>query len=238
MKKIFFLAWIMSTTLFSCAQKTIVNDDNAQPRTINASFHAIKVSGGIDVFLSQYQTESVAVSASEDKYIDAIKTVVENGVLKIYNQGSSGWNFGNKNLKVYVSFKNLDLLQATGASEVIAAGNITVPVLKLDLSGASNFKGTLYIADLTLKLSGASDVKINGNATNVFIESSGASDVKAYGLIVENCTAKASGASDINITVNKEMIVTASGASDVFYKGNCAIKSISSSGASTISKKN
>lgn len=237
MKKIILLACIISSTILVSAQKTIVKDANAEPRTINASFHAIKVSGGIDVFLSQYQTESVAVSAAEDKYIDAIKTVVENGVLKIYTEGMSGWNTGNRKMKVYISFKNLDQLQANGASDVTVAGNISVPALRLDLSGASNFKGALFVTDLTLKLSGASDVKLNGTATNVEIESSGASDVKAYDLVAENCTAKASGASDINITVNKEMNVTASGASDVFYKGTCTIKSIKSSGASTVSRR-
>jgi hypothetical protein len=237
MKKIIFLACIISTSLFSCAQKTIVKDANAEPRTLQASFHAIKVSGGIDLYLSQYETESIAVSAAEDKYIDAIKTVVENGVLKIYYEGTSGWNMGNRKMKAYVSFKNLNQVQASGASDVTVAGSISVPVLRLDLSGASDFKGALNITDLTLKISGASDVKVNGSATNIIIESSGASDVKAYDLITENCTAKASGASDINITVNKEMNVTASGASDVFYKGTCVIKSISSSGASTVSRK-
>ncbi len=237
MKKIIFLAWIVSTTLVSCAQKTIVNDENAQPRTLQSSFHAIKVSGGIDVYLSQYQRESLAVSASNDKYLDDIKTEVDNGVLKIYYEGPSGWNMGNKKLKVYVSFKKLDHIQASGACDVTAAGNISVPVLRLELSGASNFKGALFTTDLTLKLSGASDVKITGTTTNIGIETSGASDVKAYELVAENCTAKASGASDINITVNKEMTIIASGASDVFYKGTCVVRSVSSSGASTVSRR-
>jgi len=237
MKKVFFIIVVLLTCSVTNAQKTIVNDANATVRSLTESFHAIKVSGGIDLYLSQYETESIAVSAADDKYKNDIKTVVDNGVLKIYYEGNN-WSWGgNKKLKVYVSFKNMDRLQASGACDVHVAGNITVPDLSINMSGACNFKGAVFATNLSLNLNGASDVKISGTATSIKIESSGASDVKGYDLITENCTVKASGASDVNITVNKEMIVSASGASDIFYKGNCVIKEIRSSGASTIAKK-
>ena len=237
MKKVLFIIMALLTYSVSNAQKTIVNDPNAEVRSINASFNAIKISGGINLYLSQYETESIAVSASEDKYKNDIKTVVENGVLRIYYDGNNWSGSGNKKLKVYVSFKNLDRLQASGACDVHVAGNITVPDFSISMSGASSFKGAVFVTNLSLDLSGASDAKISGAAVSIKIESSGASDVKGYDLITENCTVKASGASDVNITVNKEMNVTASGASDIFYKGNCVIKEIRSSGASTIARK-
>ena len=237
MKKVFVVIMALLTYSVSNAQKTIVNDANAAIRTLNESFHSIKISGGIDLYLSQYETESIAVSASADKYKNDIKTVVENGVLRIYFDGNNWGGGGNKKLKVYVSFKNLDHVQASGACDVQVAGSITVPDLSLSMSGASDFKGAVSVNKLSLNLSGASDAKISGTAATVNIESSGASDVKGYELITENCTVRASGASDVNITVNKEMTVTASGASDIFYKGNCVIKEIHSSGASTVAKK-
>lgn len=237
MKKLFFILIAFMTGSVINAQKIIVNDANAEVRSLNSSFHAIKVSGGIDLYLSQYETESIAVSASEDKYKQEIKTVVENGVLRIFFDGSNWSGSGNKKLKAYVSFKNLDHLQASGASDVFVAGSITVPNLNMTMSGASDFKGAVSVSSLSLDLSGASDAKISGSANLISIESSGASDVKGYDLVTESCTVKASGASDVNITVNKELNVTASGASDVFYKGSGVIKEIKSSGASTVAKK-
>lgn len=219
------------------AQQTIVNDANAQQRQLTGSFTAIKVSGGIDLYISQSATEALAVSASEQKYIDDIKTVVENGVLRIYYDSKIRWTKGNKKLKVYLSFKNIERLEANGSSDVHVAGIIAVPSLSLDMNGASNFKGAVNVTNLTMELSGASDARISGTATNVTIQSSGASDLKGYDLVTENCTARASGASDINITVNKELNVHASGASDVYYKGAGVIKDIHSSGASTVAKK-
>ena len=228
---------LLLTVSLVFGQQTVISDANAEKRILNGSFTAIKVSGGIDLFLSQYETESVAVSASELKYRANIKTAIENGTLKIYYEGDKLWHMGKMKLKAYVSFKNLQKLSASGACNVAVTGTITVPALSLDCSGASDFKGMVKVDQLTMELSGASDAKIGGYAATVSIESSGASDVKGYDLVTENCTAKASGASDINITVNQELNVQASGASDIYYKGDAVVRDMHSSGASSIAKK-
>jgi hypothetical protein len=237
MKNIILSAVFFLAAFVSNAQQTVVNDANAEKRQFSGSFTAIKVSGGIDLYLSQSAEEALAISAVEQEYRDNIKTVIESGTLNIYYESKKGWGKGDKKLKVYIAFKNLERLQASGASDIRVAGSIAVPSLSIDMSGASDFKGSVTVNTLTVELSGASDARIDGTATNVTIESSGASDIKAYDLITENCTAKATGASDINITVNKELNVHASGASDIFYKGTCVIKDLHTSGASTVAKK-
>ena len=237
MKKYFLcvLSLIFFTGAF--AQKTFVTDANAEVRNLSGSFNNITVSGGIDLYLSQYDNETVAVSASSDEYIRNIKTIVENNSLRIFYDGGKGWNSGNKKLKVYISFKRLERLVASGACDVQVAGVIQLPAFKLELTGASSFKGVVKVDNLSMELSGASDVKASGFASTVYIQSSGASDVKGYDLVADVCTAKASGASDINITVNKELNSSASGASDIYYKGDAVIKKMNSSGASSIVKK-
>jgi hypothetical protein len=235
MKKLF-LSIIILVAGVATAQKAVINDPNAEARTINGSFTTIKISGGIDLYLSQYQTESVAVSASSEKYRENIKTVVENNILKIYYDGGNNWT-GNKKLKAYVSFKTLEMLEASGACDVDVAGVINVASLNLTMTGASDFKGAVKVNNLSIQLTGASDVKISGTATNLSVQSSGASDVKGFDLVTETCTAKASGASDINITVNKELNAHASGASDISYKGNAVLKDKQSSGASSVTKR-
>jgi hypothetical protein len=219
------------------AQKTIINDPNAEVRTLGGSFNKITVSGGIDLYLSQYDKESVAVSASSEQHRQNIKTEVENNTLKIYYDDGRQWNSGNKHLKAYVSFKTLEMLKASGASDVVVDGFIESGSLALHMSGASDFKGGVKVKELSMELSGSSDVKINGSATTVSIQSSGASDVKGYDLVTELCTAKASGASDINITVNKEINANASGASDIYYRGDAVIKDMHTSGASSVEKR-
>ena len=62
MKKLF-LSLITFIAVAAFAQdKTVVADANAQKRTLNASFTGISVSDGVDLYLTQGNEESVAVS--------------------------------------------------------------------------------------------------------------------------------------------------------------------------------
>lgn len=239
MKKILLFMLVAVASIVARAQNDVIVDPNAEVRTLNASFTAIKVSGGIDLYLSQSDNEAVAVSASEDKFIKRLHTIVENGVLKIYmeDQGFLHISTKDRKLKAYVSFKDINKLDVVGAASIHVSGTIAVNVLHLSCSGASSFKGNVKVNDLEMGLSGASDIKIGGTAHSVNIESSGASDVKGIDLSTDMCTAKASGASDIEITVNKELNAHASGASSIRYKGDGGIKDMHSSGASSISRK-
>lgn len=212
-------------------------DPNATMRTLTKSFSKIKVSNGIDIYLSQADAESIAVSASDDKYLEKLVTVVEGDQLKIYYDHNGSWTPSDKKLKVYIAFKKIDELEASGSSDVVVAGTLTAEDLKLKLSGSSDFKGNVKAGKLIIDLSGSSDVNISGTASILNLENSGASDLKGYDLAVDVCHAKSSGASDVRITVNKEISVEASGASDVYYRGGALVKSLKSSGSSTVAKR-
>ena len=239
MKKIVLMFLMACLSLAGKSQKEMVNDPNASVRSVSGDFEKIKISGGIDLFLSQSNEIAIAVSASEKNFKDAIRTEVINGTLHIFYDGEKTWStLKNKKLRVYVSFKELQNIEASGACDVQVAGVIVVPSLSLKLSGSGDFRGALKVNELNIELSGASDVTIKGSASIISIESTGASDVKGYDFVADYCTAKASGASDVNITVNKEITATASGASDISYKGDAVIKEMHTSGASSVSKKN
>jgi putative autotransporter adhesin-like protein len=238
MKKLILILVCVVSLIHVSAQKTIINDPNAQVRTVG-SFHAIEVSNSIDLYLSQGNEEAVAVSAKDPKHISQIITVVEDGVLKIklVNTGRIIWNTGNQQLKAYVSFKTLDKLSASGSSDVYVDGAISSDNLSIHLSGSSDFKGSVKVNELSMDQSGSSDATISGHANNLTVHISGASDIKGYDLVVDNCTAHASGSSDLNITVNKELNAQASGSSDIYYRGSAVIKDLHSSGSSSVSKK-
>ena len=167
MKKFFLSLFIAVIGISAISQKTI-NDPNVDKRNVSG-YHAIEVSGGIDLFLSQGQ-ESVAVSASEIKFREKIKTEVNNGVLKIWYDNNSSLNldWGNRKLKAYVSFKNLDQLGASGGSDILVDGAINVNTLSLGISGGSDFEGKVQTNELKVKASGGSDVDISGITKTFF----------------------------------------------------------------------
>lgn len=236
MKKIFLMLVIVCVAFAAKAQNDIVVDPNASIRDVTGHFDAIKVSGGIDLYLSQSDNVAVAVSAANENYKEGIKTVVEDGTLRIFYEGEKGWAKKDRKLRAYVSLSDIKKIEASGACDVIVAGSVTSTSLVLQMSGACDFKGMVKVNMLDINLSGASDAKISGTATTVNIKSSGASDVKAFGLVTDICNAKISGASDVSITINNELTASATGASDIKYKGNAVIKEKHSSGASSISK--
>jgi hypothetical protein len=214
MKKLSILLLLACSFSAIVAQKTI-SDPNVEKRNVSG-YHGISVGGGIDLYLSQ-GNESVAVSASDTKFRDLIKTEVKDGVLMIWYDHKNGERTrSDKHLKAYVSFKTLDNLRGSGGSDIDVDGTIKTNTLKLDISGGSDFDGKIEANDLAVTASGGSDVKISGGVKKLDID--------------------ASGGSDIEITVNKELNAEASGSSDISYKGSAVVKGIKTSGSSSINK--
>lgn len=236
MQKIFLSLLIMFGVLGASAQN-VVHDANAQVRNVG-SFNQIRVSSAISLYLSQGNTQAVAVSSEDDKITERIITEVKNGVLKIYveNGAWNGWNWGNKHLKAYVTFTTLEMLDASGASNVQLTDPINIGNFKLELSGASNMQGVIKGSDLNFEINGASNCKVNVTGNSFTLSQSGASNFKG-----DVSTSKAnfdlSGASvtDADGTA-ADLIVSASGASN--FKGadlkveNCKIEATGASSAS------
>lgn len=222
--------------------QTVIQDPNAQLRAVKG-YHGIRVSNAIDVYLSQGQDEKVVVSARDQDVRNKVETSVVDGILIIrLEQPQKWWKWwGSRNQKVkaYVSYTTLDEIGASGASNVYVDGVISGDRLSLGLSGASDFKGAVKVNTLTIHQSGASDSHITGQVSGTAtIDLSGASDVKGYDLVVEQCSARASGASDVQITVNKQLDAFCSGASGVYYKGPGMIRESHTSGASNVGHTN
>lgn len=239
MKKILFLLAVTTFCVNSYTQKT-VNDTNAERRPLSG-FHSINIANAFDVYINQGNEEAVAISGASSEIRDRIKTSVENGVLIIrFDDDKKFWKLFNSDkqkLKAYISVKKLDKLTVSGACDVFMEEGISSDNLTINFSGASDLKGKVDAKNLTVDLSGASDITLSGNAANLKVETSGASDFKGYDLVTNYCDAKASGASSVFITVNKELNATASGASDVKFKGEGLIRNIKTSGASSVTRR-
>ena len=239
MKKISLLLMSIMLSAGLLAQKTI-NDPNAEARD-HKDFHAIKISNAFEVYISQGNEDAVAISASSAEYKQKIITEVRNGVLIIRFDNDKkfwkGWNSNKHKLKAYISIKKIDALNVSGACNVYFEDGLSAEGLSVDLSGASDMKGKIEAKTLKVDISGASSATISGNAATLAVEASGASDFKGFDLITNFCDAKASGASSVNITVNKELNADASGASSVRFKGEGLIRDIKTSGASNVTRK-
>jgi len=261
MKKILFALLLLAGFVVNAQEKTsIVYDENAQLRKV-PSFTAISVSSAIDLYLTQSNKNEVAVSATNDEIRDHIITEVVGGTLIIRLGDKGSWmswrKWGNYKTKAYVSIKDIDALTASGASNVHLVNTIESPKIRIKLSGASDFKGNIKAGVLMYQLTGASDYKgevsansididgsgassieLIGKVDDLAIEVSGASTAKLYNLTAKGAILRASGASNIGVTVTEILRASSTGASDINYKGNPNVKESNTSGASNIRRRN
>lgn len=194
------------------------------------NFTSIGISSGIDLYLTQGNSEGVMVKADSETLKDVV--VEQNGSdIRIKFKDGIKWSgmFKNRVIKAYVNYKTLNEIAASGGSDVFTQNQIKTDKLAIRASGGSDVKLTLASNDLTVQSSGGSDISLKGKATNMTIQSSGGSDVNAFELVTDYAKVQASGGSDVNIYVNKGLEASASGGGDVSYKGDAALHKTSSS---------
>ena len=197
-----------------------------------SSFDQISVGGAFDVYLTQGETESLRVEADEN-LLSLIETKVSNGRLVIRSRENIG---EAKELNVYVTFRELNKIEASGACEIKNEGQLNFGNLVLNGSGASEIDLTLRAEKLEGEYSGASEVDLEGSAEVCEFNLSGASELDAEGLVVQQMKIDLSGASEAEVQVMQHLKVRASGASSVKYTGNPTIDE-HTSGASSVRKK-
>jgi hypothetical protein len=141
MKRFFFFFLVSLFTMGAVAQDTVINDPNAETRIVT-NFHAIRVSHTFDVYLTDGDQESLAVSAGDKKFVGQIKTEVKDGELHIWHDGGNihNWNPAKMKLKVYISFIHLDNLDVTSGCRVHAGGKWKDENLKKKLLSAGHSK--------------------------------------------------------------------------------------------------
>ncbi|MBC6607700.1 DUF2807 domain-containing protein [Hymenobacter sp. BT188] len=207
-------------------------------RTRNTgSFEAVSASGAVNVFLRQGGETSVIVEASEDvqKYL---KTEVQNGTLKIYRDRDFNWRDlvgrSENSVNVYITCPKLRAISVSGASAVKGQSTFAANDFKVQASGASDITLNINAKSLDVNCSGASDVKLSGQADRQKVNISGGSEYQAYGLQSKGAQIVASGASEAQVNIDGELSSTASGASDIRYKGNARLVNNRASGASSV----
>lgn len=227
----------MSLSTFA-QDKTIVNDANAEKRSLSSAFTAITVSDGVDLYLTQGTEESIAVSASEQKYMDRFKTVVEEGNLKIYfdNKGLNWLGSERRKLKAYVSFKTLEKLHASSGAGVNMKSLLTVNKLECSFTSGAQFTGEVNIAQLTVSQNRGSSFEISGKTGELQVDVSSGAIFKGYELAVDFCEAKASSGGGVRITVNKELNAKANSGGAIRYKGAAVIKDLNVSSGGIVKK--
>jgi len=211
--------------------------DKTQTRQAK-NFNAIKVSTGIDLYLTMGDEEKVSIEADDD-IIDDIITEVKNGTLHIYIKQNGWFNWGSTNhtKKAYVTVKELTELHASSGSDVRSENTLKGESLEVSASSGSDVVIDVYYKNLSVDTSSGSDAKLSGKVKTFEAESSSGSDIKANKLEAKIAKLRASSGSDISVTVTDELYAHASSGSDINYYGNPQIRDIDESSGGDVHHK-
>ena len=197
------------------------------------SFNSIDVGGALEVRVRQDAAASVQV-ATDENLQPYIETYLDGNTLVVQNK--QGYNPDpSNNTIIYVSAPEFKNLEVSGASKLIGENTVTSNDLGLRASGASEISMDVKAQKLETEATGASNIQLKGRADKFSSEASGASHLRCLDLQTDETTLDLSGASDAEVTADKQLNIEASGASDVKFRGNANINQ-KSSGASSVQK--
>jgi len=176
----------------------------------------IRVSTGIDVYLSQGDKLNLVVEADENLH-DYIITEVKNGILDIYTDA----NIRKAEMKkVYVTLKTINSVSTSSAGDIIGESPVETDDLKISASSAGDIKLEVYANNIDANISSSGDVTLTGEAGFMEADLSSAGDLNAYNLKVKEADVTVSSAGGADIFVTEKLIARASSAGDINYKGD------------------
>ena len=227
----------LSLVLTSCDHDSIRAKGEVTTNEVNLSgYTGLEVSNAFEAFVRFSDSEEKIEIEANDNLHEKIVVNIEGNHLIVRLKNNTNVR-GNATLKAYITTKNIDYYNISGASTLLLENELNVQTAQIKMSGASTFNGEIYVNELKLDSSGASDISLFGNADVLHASLSGSSKIGSYDLITKKLFIDLSGASDAYLTVAESIDIIASGASSLKYKGDAVIDYKDLSGASEIIKK-
>ncbi|WMI67721.1 head GIN domain-containing protein [Mangrovimonas sp. YM274] len=187
-----------------------------EQRQVTGDYNQIKISSGLDVYLTQSNNSSIEVEADENLQ-DIIITEVDGEVLKIYaNENISS----SASKKVMVTFNKATRIKATSGSDVYGTNTIEGDHFVLETSSGSDMELSLKAQSIDCSASSGSDLELSGSTTDLIAKASSGSDIDAENLSTQSSHVKATSGAGIKVNTSKELIATATSGGDVTYYGN------------------
>lgn len=204
-----------------------------QERSITENFTEVRGSAGLDVYLTQGTENKITVEADENLQ-QFITTDIKGGKLNITTSENIGWS---KAKKVYVTFIELNNIEASSGAEVVGNSTIKSEILSLKSSSGADMKVEVFSRELTAQTSSGSEMTISGKASSFTGKASSGSDLNAKELLTIDCKAEASSGAEITVNVKDKLDARASSGADISYYGSPTSVNTNKSSSGSVNKK-
>jgi len=221
MKTRIFISIILVFALQSCIVEQIRPKVTGSGKVVTEKreagyFNVVKVSSGIDVYLTQGDEEAITVEA-DDNLHKYIKTEINGNTLKIYSDANIR---RAKAKKVHVTLKDVEKIYVSSAGDVLGENTIKTDELYLSASSAGDIRLSVNANELTCNVGSSGDINLKGTADALNADLSSAGDLNAYDLKTRIATVSTSSAGNAKIFVTEKLKANASSAGDIYYMGD------------------
>lgn len=185
-------------------------------RTISSEFYEIKVSQGLDLYITQSNDVSLTVEADENLH-DLIMTEVTDGVLRIYSTENIRRSTAKK---VLLNINTVSSIKATSGSDVYSTNTIDVTNLELNSTSGADIKLDVKTNSLECHSTSGSDIELSGSTKTLIASATSGSEIDASDLNAETSNVKATSGADISVNTSKALTAKATSGGDIRYSGN------------------
>jgi hypothetical protein len=182
------------------------------------SFNKITLNNFGNVEILQGDQESIKIEANKN-LIDQVKTNISDNRLTInYSPFSTIWPFG-KNIKIYITVKNLNEINVSGLGQVTSS-SLKGDNLSMNITGSGKINIDVDVQKISSIVSGSGNVVLSGTADDQTLSISGSGVYKAKKLKSKNTAITINGAGKAQVNTNSKLDIIISGTGDVQYMGN------------------
>lgn len=197
------------------------------------SFDRLKVENGMDVFITQGDSEHVRLEVDEN-LLEHILTEVLDGELRIYSDANIRVA---RSKKIFVSYRSLNSLKISSAGDVKGTNTLRTDNLDIDLSSAGNLELDVISREIKVGISSSGNVTLTGETEYLEADLSSAGDLNAFDLVANKGNIDVSSAGDAKVNITEEADFNASSAGDIVYTGNPRIVNINESSAGDVRRR-
>lgn len=222
------LLMICCLSVIAQKQKTINPSGNIITRDVNVnSFNSIRADGLYELILSQGDKESVKIEADDN--LQNLFKVSNDGstlVIDMPDLKNNNINFNDEdnhhklNLKVYVTFKQLNALNVGIIGTVRCTTPLKADAFKIDSKNVGNIELQLNADKLTVNNKGVGNITLSGSATDAVISNAGVGKFDGENLIVQTMDINNSGVGSADVHVEKDLKIKESFLGKVENSGN------------------
>jgi len=237
MKKLTFFALAMLMALPSCIIDGWDQGISGNGKVVEEirdidGFTGVKVSSGIDVYLSQGSSFEVKVEADENLH-EVILTELEGNMLLVKTERMNIRNAKSK--KVHVTLPELTALKISSAGDLVGQTRFSCEDLRISVSSAGDLSIEVEAGRIDLDISSSGDVSLSGSAEEFNVSLSSAGDLNAFDLLAAKVDVDVSSAGDARVHATEEISMSASSAGNIYYRGDAKVMHSQSSSAGNIS---